>query len=201
MVVASETLVQGREVGGRLFGCHCRGCCRRFRGSSLRLSVKADIWMCEVAGVVNPSFEQCANVSRASSPLQVNCRVGRVRTFEVHPRAGVVCRSVRLRNQNSIFTSPRPHLRLHRSRKPTFAGMTRLSGLQRDVLALYRRCLRAARAKPAETRSNFESFARREFEKNIDLDKKDFGAVEFLLRKGDRQLEMYQASNITNIAG
>ena len=79
--------------------------------------------------------------------------------------------------------------------------MTRLSGLQRDVLALYRRCLRAARVKPVETRWNFESFARREFEKNLHLDKKDFGAIEFLLRKGDRQLEMYQASNITNIAG
>jgi succinate dehydrogenase assembly factor 1 len=79
--------------------------------------------------------------------------------------------------------------------------MTRLSGLQRDVLALYRRCLRAARAKPAETRPNFESFARREFDKNLDMDKKDFGAIEFLLRKGDRQLEMYQASNIINIAG
>ena len=79
--------------------------------------------------------------------------------------------------------------------------MTRLSGLQRDVLSLYRRCLRAARAKPVDTRPNFESFARREFEKHLGLDKKDFGAIEFLLRKGDRQLEMYQAPNITNIAG
>ena len=79
--------------------------------------------------------------------------------------------------------------------------MTRLSGLQKDVLALYRRCLRAARVKPAETRSNFESFARREFDRNLNLDKKDFSAIEFFLRKGDRQLEMYAAPNITNVAG
>ena len=78
--------------------------------------------------------------------------------------------------------------------------MPRLSGLQRDVLALYRRCLRAARAKPAETRPNFETFARREFEKHVDMDKKDFGAIELFLRRGERQLEMYSAPNITNIA-
>jgi succinate dehydrogenase assembly factor 1 len=33
------------------------------------------------------------------------------------------------------------------------------------------------------------------------MDRKDFGAVEFMLRKGERQLEMYSAPNITNIAG
>lgn len=79
--------------------------------------------------------------------------------------------------------------------------MPRLSGLQRDVLALYRQCLRAARRKPIDTRPNFEAFARREFAKNIDLDKKDFGAIEFLLRKGNRQLETYAAPNIINVVG
>lgn len=79
--------------------------------------------------------------------------------------------------------------------------MARLSGLQRDVLALYRNCLRAARKKPTDTRPNFESFARREFEKHLHMDRKDFGSIEFLLRKGTRQLETYEAPNITNIAG
>lgn len=81
------------------------------------------------------------------------------------------------------------------------ARTVRLSGLQRDVLSLYRKCLRAARAKPVDTRHNFEAFARREFEKNMDRDKKDFSTIEFLLRKGERQLETYEAPNITNIAG
>lgn len=79
--------------------------------------------------------------------------------------------------------------------------MPRLSGLQRDVLSLYRQCLRTARTKPTGTRPNFEAYARHQFEQNLALDKKDFGAIEFLLRKGQRQLETYAAPNITNIAG
>ncbi|KAM0694667.1 hypothetical protein Q7P36_005023 [Cladosporium allicinum] len=70
------------------------------------------------------------------------------------------------------------------------ARTARLSGLQRDVLSLYRRCLRAARLKPAANRPNFEAFARREFARYLPLDKKDFGAIEFLLRKGQKQLEV-----------
>ena len=79
--------------------------------------------------------------------------------------------------------------------------MPRLSGLQKDVLGLYRRCLRACRKKPADTRLNFESFARREFAKNMNVDKKDFSTIEFMLRKGNRQLEIYEQPGVRNIAG
>ncbi|ORY66246.1 uncharacterized protein BCR38DRAFT_339720 [Pseudomassariella vexata] len=75
----------------------------------------------------------------------------------------------------------------------------RLSGLQKEVLALYRGCLRESRKKPEATRPHFESFARIEFEKSINIDKKDFAAVEFLLRKGRRQLEVYSAPGIKDI--
>lgn len=118
----------------------------------------------------------------------------------------------------------------------------RLSGLQKEVLALYRNCLRESRKKPAvsihqlalqtsladfleNTRPHFESFARSaisslvlrtytynllestlmlfdnrtEFRKSIGLDKKDFAAIEYLLRKGQRQLEMYSAPGIKDI--
>ena len=81
------------------------------------------------------------------------------------------------------------------------ARPARLSGLQREVLSLYRRCLRAARNKPVDTRPNFEAFARREFARHQATDKKDFTAIEFLLRKGQKQLEVYEAPNIRNIAG
>jgi len=40
---------------------------------------------------------------------------------------------------------------------------------------------------------------REEFEKHLALDKKDFGAIEFHLRKGHRQLEMYTSPGIKNI--
>lgn len=40
---------------------------------------------------------------------------------------------------------------------------------------------------------------RNEFRRNAAIDKKDFAAVEYLLRKGHRQLEIYSAPGITNI--
>jgi succinate dehydrogenase assembly factor 1 len=116
------------------------------------------------------------------------------------------------------------------------------SGIQRQVLSLYRQCLRASRKKDpvsgaiitslclhvthcitgfeASFRSlcevsrhsirrgltrtyqqwadNFGGF-RKEFEKGVALDKKDFGTIEYLLRKGERQLEMYSAPGIKDI--
>jgi succinate dehydrogenase assembly factor 1 len=114
----------------------------------------------------------------------------------------------------------------------------RLSGLQREVLALYRKCLRESRKKPSvrirqlafrSLTSNFlyrmsrlisspsqgqsshfllvfdlyieaaTCFDRREFDKSIALDKKDFGAIEYLLRKGQRQLEMYSSPGIRDV--
>ncbi|KAL1654798.1 hypothetical protein SLS61_002547 [Didymella pomorum] len=51
--------------------------------------------------------------------------------------------------------------------------MARLSGLQRDVLA--------------------------EFHKNQGVGKKDFGTIEYLLRKGRRQLETYQDPGIKDL--
>jgi hypothetical protein len=40
---------------------------------------------------------------------------------------------------------------------------------------------------------------RTEFEKNIRIDKRDFGAIEFLLRKGRRQLDMYASPGVKDI--
>lgn len=40
---------------------------------------------------------------------------------------------------------------------------------------------------------------RDEFERNLHLDKKDFGAIEFLVRKGHRQVEMYAQPGIKDI--
>ena len=47
----------------------------------------------------------------------------------------------------------------------------------------------------------FNRSFRSEFRKNVQLDKKDFAAIEYLLRKGQRQLEIYSAPGITNIMG
>ncbi|KAJ5208154.1 Complex 1 LYR protein [Penicillium cf. viridicatum] len=70
--------------------------------------------------------------------------------------------------------------------------MARLSGLQRDVLSLYRKCLREIRNKP-------EMGYSAEFQKHLSVNKKDFSTVEYLLRKGNRQLELYSSPGIRNI--
>ncbi|CAL3961912.1 unnamed protein product [Diplocarpon coronariae] len=75
----------------------------------------------------------------------------------------------------------------------------RYSGLQRDVFSLYRKCLRVSRTKGEKARIHFEKYARTEFEKAIHLDKKDFSTIEYLMRKGQRQLEMYSSPGIKDI--
>lgn len=112
--------------------------------------------------------------------------------------------------------------------------MVRLSGLQREVLVLYRSCLRQARKKPevrelktpGESATNtshrpvastlkplpgkLSSFsqvlvrelnlaARSEFEKHLTVEKRDFAAIEYLLRKGRRQLDAYSEPGIKDI--
>ncbi|KAK6497854.1 hypothetical protein TWF481_012254 [Arthrobotrys musiformis] len=75
--------------------------------------------------------------------------------------------------------------------------MSRHTGLQREVLSLYRSCLRAVYRKPIDSRTHFKSFVAREFRKHAtEVDRKDFDTVEFLLRKGKRQLEVYGDPNI-----
>ncbi|KAF7513735.1 hypothetical protein GJ744_007786 [Endocarpon pusillum] len=76
----------------------------------------------------------------------------------------------------------------------------RLSGLQRQVLSLYRQCLREAKKKPPLVRGNFRDFTRREFRDHQNMDKKDFAAVERLLRTGTRKLELYSSPGIKNIS-
>lgn len=44
-----------------------------------------------------------------------------------------------------------------------------------------------------------QSCFRAEFDKSIKVDKRDFAAIEFLLRKGRRQLELYSAPGIKDI--
>ncbi|RPB23103.1 hypothetical protein L211DRAFT_826052 [Terfezia boudieri ATCC MYA-4762] len=80
------------------------------------------------------------------------------------------------------------------------ATTRKLTGLQKDVLSLYRACLRQAKLKPVETRENFRQFASRdEFRSHLDVDRKDFNTIEYLLRTGRRKLETYSGEGIRNI--
>ncbi|XP_034674826.1 succinate dehydrogenase assembly factor 1, mitochondrial [Vitis riparia] len=66
----------------------------------------------------------------------------------------------------------------------------RFSGMQKQVLGLYRGFLRAARSKSPEDRRQIESFVSAEFRRNSKLvDRKNFLYIEYLLRRGKKQLE------------
>ncbi|KAF6814262.1 hypothetical protein CSOJ01_04153 [Colletotrichum sojae] len=81
------------------------------------------------------------------------------------------------------------------------AGARRgLSGLQKEVLALYRQCLREIRKKPERCgRERADHCCRTEFDKYLTVDKRDFSVVEHLLRKGRRQLETYSSPSIKDV--
>ncbi|OXV12012.1 hypothetical protein Egran_00225 [Elaphomyces granulatus] len=74
-----------------------------------------------------------------------------------------------------------------------------LSGLQREVLSLYRKCLREVRKKPTNAKVNFREHTRSEFRKYLNVNKKDFATIEYLLRRGYKQLELYSSPGIRNI--
>eukprot|EP00062_Callorhinchus_milii_P024353 gi/632984166/ref/XP_007909005.1/ PREDICTED: succinate dehydrogenase assembly factor 1, mitochondrial [Callorhinchus milii] len=68
--------------------------------------------------------------------------------------------------------------------------MARHSKLQKHVLNLYREFLRAARGK-----SGFLPRIREEFRRNSQIPKTDVMQIEYLLRRGQRQLQMLKDSH------
>ncbi|KAG0277893.1 hypothetical protein BGZ95_005125 [Linnemannia exigua] len=75
----------------------------------------------------------------------------------------------------------------------------RRSGLQKDILNLYRQCFRAARLKPEANRPHFHAFIRMQFRKHSDVKQRDFSTIEYLLRTGKRQLKVYSAPSIEDV--
>ncbi|KDQ62286.1 hypothetical protein JAAARDRAFT_30181 [Jaapia argillacea MUCL 33604] len=72
----------------------------------------------------------------------------------------------------------------------------RKSGLQREVLSLYRRALRMVRTKPPSTQPNFRLFVQYSFHAQSHISPRNVSAIEHLLRKGKRQIEMYEGSGV-----
>ncbi|XP_065864227.1 succinate dehydrogenase assembly factor 1, mitochondrial [Euphorbia lathyris] len=71
----------------------------------------------------------------------------------------------------------------------------KLSGMQKQVLGLYRSFLRAARMKPPEDRRQIELFVSAEFRRNSkEVDRKNFIYIEYLLRRGKKQLDLLKSS-------
>ncbi|KAM1861923.1 hypothetical protein TB2_002313 [Malus domestica] len=77
----------------------------------------------------------------------------------------------------------------------------RLSGMQKQVLSLYRGFLRAARTKSAEDRQRIESLVSIEFRRNAkEVDRKNFLYVEYLLRRGKKQLDQLRSPDIVGLS-
>ncbi|OCU02418.1 hypothetical protein XELAEV_18008181mg [Xenopus laevis] len=68
--------------------------------------------------------------------------------------------------------------------------MVRHSKLQKQILSLYRQFLQAGKEKPG-----FVPRIRDEFQKNAKIPKTDVMHIEYLLRRGQRQLQQLQDVN------
>ena len=72
--------------------------------------------------------------------------------------------------------------------------MVKHSKIQIQVLSLFRQFLRAAQGRPG-----IAEHVRAEFKKNKTLPRTDTLRIEFLMRRGARQLEQIQSSSIKKI--
>lgn len=75
----------------------------------------------------------------------------------------------------------------------------RLSGLQKEVLHLYRNSVRVAHTKPKQNQPHFIKYIREEFGKYKDLPRKDFTTIEHLLRVGNKRINLYSAPELKDI--
>jgi len=76
----------------------------------------------------------------------------------------------------------------------------RRSGLQQQILGLYRRALRAARQKDGGSRGETALAVKDKFRKDAtSVSRKDFRAIEWLLRHGERQVESLESSNVSKV--
>lgn len=70
--------------------------------------------------------------------------------------------------------------------------MTRHSKIQLQVLSLYKQFLRITKNQPS-----FREYIKSEFRRNSALQKTDVIKIEYLLRRGWRQLEMLKTSSVS----
>ncbi|GMH14066.1 hypothetical protein Nepgr_015907 [Nepenthes gracilis] len=77
----------------------------------------------------------------------------------------------------------------------------RLSGMQKQVLSLYRGFLRAARSKNPDDRHKIESVVSAEFRLNSkQIDRKNFVYIEYLLRLGKKQLDQLKSPDTVSLS-
>mmetsp|Transcript_14828 Transcript_14828/g.16777 ORF Transcript_14828/g.16777 Transcript_14828/m.16777 type:complete len:85 (-) Transcript_14828:253-507(-) len=73
------------------------------------------------------------------------------------------------------------------------------SGVQKKVLALYRKALQTAISKGPENRQQNVEFVRNEFRKHADLKRKDFRTIEYLIRNGEKQIKLMSMPGVSTV--
>ncbi|GJP29331.1 hypothetical protein CLOM_g16457 [Closterium sp. NIES-68] len=77
----------------------------------------------------------------------------------------------------------------------------RVSGIQREVFALYRRLLRAARSKPPQEAAALHAYLKSEFRRTANsVGRTEIGRIEYLLRRGEKQVELLTNPSTTGIS-
>lgn len=74
------------------------------------------------------------------------------------------------------------------------------SGLQKEVLKLYKECIKSVHRKPKEFQPLWHNYVRSEFDKFKGVPKKLFSVIEHLIRVGQRKNEMYLNPQIKSIS-
>jgi len=78
----------------------------------------------------------------------------------------------------------------------------RKTGLQKDVLKLYKDYLRMIKQKPLDTRPSWFQYAANQFRHSDfggGLNPKDFQGIEFLLRRGRKNLDQLGSASIKKV--
>merc|ERR1712216_235211 len=75
-----------------------------------------------------------------------------------------------------------------------------MSGLQLQVLALYRECLRVARTKAPALQADIKRIAGQEFREHKGVARTDIERIEYLLRRGAKQLDRIRPANVQGVS-
>lgn len=76
-----------------------------------------------------------------------------------------------------------------------------MSGIQKQVLSLYRRCLRAAMSKPKDVRESQIAYVKQQFRIGAkSVKKSEFKTIETMLRLGEKQLKILGKKTVGNIS-
>ncbi len=73
------------------------------------------------------------------------------------------------------------------------------SGLQKQVLQLYKDFLIEIARKDSQVQGKFKTFIKNEFLTKREIPKKDYDSIEYFLRLGRKQLEILKSNSVTDI--